>query len=283
MLSLLKLDDGTIVSFTYRYDFEIKKNERPSEDAGGAKYHQVPGTDIVYCTIPGSGDKPERLKLYSKEIYFSAGIYLDEPNGKLAEWQAVLNQTIYRSQRNGHFEGGIVRELRLDTSFGPLSDGGGICYDKPKSFVGNKVELETSDGPNWPCPTLYKGKKLMATSGRDEFRTFLILAQKRDRSIIVLASVDWEINWAGTYIPDRTPPWLPVDADTFVTAEKHLMREFYFNLKAKPQITPLSTMNCTAESFCQINEDGWKGCNVAGDTRKAAFTYLGKWTDGDDY
>ena len=225
---------------------------------------------------------PDRLWITGTKISF-AGRILANAGQNLGEWKAGLIQSIYKSERDARYQDGSVRRFRLNTAFGPLKDGepntpfygGGPQEGEDRIWMVNE-----EDAPNFKVPAQYGPNKSMLTEtfGMDCFCTFLVLARERDKSIIELSRVRWQISWEGNFDPLGRYPWSPTVSANFFKVEQSNNPTLYATLNRRPGHVPFSLHLAEAENFFEILENGeWKPCNAGGDTGKPGTRSLSSW------
>ena len=225
---------------------------------------------------------PDRLWITGTKISF-AGRILANAGQNLGEWKAGLIQSIYKSERNARYQDGSVRRFRLNTAFGPLKDGepntpfygGGPQEGEDRIWM-----VHEEDAPNFKVPAQYGPNKSMLTEtfAMDCFCTFLVLARERDKSIIELSRVRWQISWEGNFAPLGRYPWSPTVSADFFKVEQSNNPTLYATLDRRPGHVPFSLHLAEAENFFEILENGeWKPCNAGGDTGKPGTRSLSSW------
>jgi hypothetical protein len=224
------------------------------------------------------------LWIHPRKILFTGLVTVDD--GWEAGWKVGIIQSIFECKRNGHYEDGRDRFLKLDTSMGPLKDG----EDNELFYPGSEGDLEEGlttvscdDEPNFELPVSIDGKKLLRTSGRDKFRSVLALAREEDKSVVLLSSIAWRINWEGTYDAAKEE-WTESNTEELFFASYPLRREeVYPQLKGRPVpvFMPVSLFKAQAEDAGRINLNGqWQACNVTGNTGKGrADLNLSRWNE----
>jgi hypothetical protein len=284
MLAMINVPgDAAPLTISYRMAYNTRASDL-SETYRSVPTCYVPGHDIAYTIRPEEDWEPESLWITGTEIEFTAHVNNEGVPGQLDGWQAGFIQTIYELTRNGEYENGSVRRLRLNTNLGPLTDGDAPpFYNDPQTFgpARDSVNLHATDAPNFKVPLEYGPPQstLLRTKGRDVFRTFLVLARDRDRSIITLASVSWEINWGGLYQPGNAQFWRPDAAANFLRVRRFDRNPMlYAQLSTNPQHVPFSLRMTEAEKFCQIWEYGnWMRCSMGGDVKDPEVPTLDTW------
>jgi hypothetical protein len=203
----------------------------------------------------------------------------------LGDWQAGLIQSIYESERNSRYTDGSVRQFRMNTAFGPVKDGdaGSPFYgDGPHKLKHTGWVVKEDDAPNFKVPAQFgpNNSTLTETFGMDCFCTFLVLVRERDKSIIELSRIKWQINWDGVYDPGKADPgkWSPKNGANFLEVEHSDNPKLYATLNRQPGHVPFSLNLAEQEEFCEILEGGkWKSCNEEGNTTMPGKISLTSW------
>jgi len=199
MYALVQVDeseDPLRLEYWFKYDLQRSDYERQFPKV---LCFTVP-VGIGYAVFPEETDKPARLLITGKQISFEGSV-IAYPEESLNGWKAGLVQTIYKAERNAHYQGGLDRKVRLNTPYGPLMDGRSApFYGPPVEPHNGKFSVYEDDEPNFEMPLKFgpNGADLERTSGEDHFCTFFVLAREQDKSIIELSRVRWRIVWDGT-------------------------------------------------------------------------------------
>lgn len=232
--------------------------------------------DGGYILQPAEYNREDSLLITGKEITITArvtGLELSEEVAK--QWQIGFTQTILRSNRTATYESGLTRNFRLDTSSGSLKDGDedSLFYPSTEEELKTGTSCILDDAPNFFVPLCYKDKKLISTSGCDEFITYCVLVHEKTKSIISLYSINWIVNWDGLFkwssqddAPLMSHQWIrtPSSEAMEIKSIKHEINN-YVDLRNLPQITPFSLKCDEAEKYFEIETDsGWKSCNSKG-------------------
>lgn len=284
MLAMINVPgDAAPLTISYGMSYDIRASPLARGYPTADKF-KVPGHKITYAIRPKEDWEPASLWITGQEIEFTAHVNNEGVTGQLDAWQAGFIQTIYTLERNGRYANGVERRLRLDNSFGALTDGTEPpFYAAPKAFGPGMdgVHLKASDAPNFRLPLKYgpQDALLSRTSGSEVFCTFLVLVREHDKSIIELARLDWDIDWGGVYQPTNWQRWCPDDASKFLR-----VRLFDDNPKLYPtlaenhQHVPFSLRMTEAEKFCQLWQDGeWMRCSMGGDVKEPEVPTLDTW------
>lgn len=259
------------LTIMYSLTSESSKSDRGLSWRGEHKHYDVPGQSVSYTIRPVRGEKPASLWITGITFAATARIANQGNVGALAGWSAGFIQSIHHSERFAHYEGGLARMMRLDTSTRPLKDGqeDSIFYTDEKP-AGESCVVELNDSPNFETPLRYGpgDKPLERTSGRDEFSTHLVLV--RGKSILDLAQVEWVVNWDGSYDgAAKDQPWKPDGGRPFLTVSEKQNARLYADLDKTRAHTPFSLDLNEAECYCEILQSGsWTRCNMAGNTAK---------------
>jgi hypothetical protein len=283
MSVIISLGEGeTALTLDYQMSIELVKSTMADQWPQIPKY-VVPGTKIAYAIRPAEEAKPRRLWITGTEIFFNATITNQGAQGALDEWQMGFIQSIYGSERNGHYAGGFDRLTRLNVEHGPLKDGNDdeIYYGSPVNLAGKSSgQHNESDAPNFELPLVFgpNDSALERTSGRDEFETRLALTRERDKSIVILKTVAWNIAWDGVYLEGTTQPWTPSNPSQFFTTSVDGQVTTYLNQKGKNQRLPFSLLMKEAEEFHEMKEEGgWTGYTPKGKKVGNRVLNLGDW------
>jgi hypothetical protein len=244
---------------------------------------EVPGHPIGYAIRPQEVWEDKSLWITGTEIEFIGRVHNEGATGRLDGWTTGFIQSIYKLERNGHYDNKVVRELKLDTSFGPLTDGNAPpFYNDPKPFGPKRdsIKVEATDAPNFKLPLAYgpQHSLLKRTAGVDVFRTYLVLAREQDKSIVTLASIDWTISWDGEF-EHKGETWCPDDAANFLkVVGLDSNPQLYAQLGTNHMNVPFSLKMKEAEKFCQISKDGtWMRCSMGGDVKNPKVPNLDTW------
>ena len=237
----------------------------------------------MYSIRPVEGKRlAESLWIHVREISFTGRINVVD--GWMPGWKAGIIQSIYKSERNGHYENGAGRLFRLNTGFGPLKDGmeDELFYvNTAKDLKPGLTTVSGGDEPNFELPLVMNGNKLLRTEGEDQFCSFLAIARESDKSVVILSSIAWDISWDGQFtFANRT--WVESRPGGAFVADQAVLRETaYLNLKENlaPADTPFSLFNAEAETFAEIDTGGqWLPCSMSGNIKKAQPVVLNNWT-----
>ena len=204
--TILVDQDAEPLVLEYQFAYTILRGDRDTGYHLAQKY-TVPGYDkIGYAICPAEENKPARLWITGTKICFE-GTITGKPETSLQEWKAGLLQTIYKCERNAHYQRAVDqravdRKIRLSMVWGPLMDG--RCapfYGTPEKLQNGKFRVAENDAPNFEMPLKFGPENLPLdkTSGEDCFCTFLVLVRVRDKSIIELSRISWTVSWGGTY------------------------------------------------------------------------------------
>lgn len=233
---------------------------------------------------PPARPAADTLWITGVKMFFEGRITALPPWKKFGDWKAGFIQSIYKSERHARYQDGSVRKFRMNTTWGPLKDG-----DADTPFYGNGTAarhgrtwtVTANDAPNFKVPMQFgpNQSRLTETYGNDCFCTFLVLARERDKSIIELSRVQWQISWEGRYDQlDKRNPWLPTNRANFLQVSESHAPKLYATLNRQPGHVPFSLQMAEAENFCEILENGeWKPCNPGGDTTKPGIRSLRSW------
>jgi hypothetical protein len=275
--------DVAPLTISYQMTYERRVSDLSDRYPNIPKW-QVPGHKIGYTIRPREEWEEESLWITGTEIEFTAHVHNVGVPGQLDGWQAGFIQTIYRLERNGHYQNGVVRRLRLNTTFGPLTDGQAPpFYSDPEKFgpLRDSVHFNATDAPNFKLPLEYgpQHSLLLGTSGVEVFRTFLVLAREWDKSIVTLARLDWRIIWGGMYEHKNAEPWRPHKAGEFFRVLLFDTNpKLYARLARNHMNVPFSLKMTEAEKFCQIWQDGkWMRCSMGGDVKDPEVATLDTW------
>lgn len=231
--------------------------------------------------------------LASPEVFFEGEVEVTlKPNVSvqtLDKWKVGLLQNIYHLERNALYENGVQWSLRQNPQNLPIRDGDegkplwyDFSSDGRQKVVPNQI-LKPSifDAPNYDMPVKYNGKAgesaldykemedstftLQGTSGRDEFKTWLIAAHKTTKSIIILGALNWTINWNGTY-DAQTKIWTPAaSAMLTLDVENYNGVRYFQNLAQTNAQLPFNPHYASAfENFQVKVDDAWFFCSGKG-------------------
>ncbi len=193
-MATITFDGNKIFKLVYEFTSRVMRSDYGEGRFSNGWQKTVPGTQIAYVIVPAftvkkkstAQVKPGQLVITGKEIVFEGRIS-GVPRLDLPNWKAGVLQTIYKSERIAHYEGGFNRIVSLNTNNGPLADqeegDAPFACDRKEPIRGTYI-ISTHDAPNFDMP-LYAGlgnAKLQSTSGEDSFCTFLVLVREQDKS-----------------------------------------------------------------------------------------------------
>ena len=222
------------------------------------------------------------LWLISPEIQFTATVTA-VTNGNVNNWRAGVIQTISSLTRTALYTGNVRRELRIDTSYGPVKDGqnADIVYAGSDQFVASApntftANVSETDSPNWDMPLSYTGdpqnplgpalqQSLVGTDGHDDFSTVLAVIDDTTHSIVTLGRCTWSVDWHGQF-NQHNNIWTPRDPNAILDHHEVHLAASYMNLTAQSYANlPFSLFLDEAESAFQIKVGAqWQGCSPSG-------------------
>lgn len=233
------------------------------------------------------------LWLLSPEMDFTGSVIASGNLAEIDQWQIGFIQTITRSERIAHYQGGRTWHMKLDMAFGPLKDGqkDGLFYLTTDRF---KVEgalaranVRDQDAPNQPFPTTYSGDPnnpvgagagaLLRTDGGDTFTTWLAATHHVSRSVVLLASSAWTVSWAGTF-DALTRIWTPGAAAMNAHAESDVAAVHADLSNPGHPPVPFSMFMAEAEDSKQIDgPGGFRDCDGHGLPQLRGGANLTRW------
>ena len=283
---LIDTGDGTApLSLMFTLSWTSRISELGGSWLGDHIHKTVLGEELSYTLRPPMKGRGESLWITGRTMDISGRITNQGRGGELRGWSAGFIQTIHRCERNAHYEDGLNRSIRLNTS-ACLKDGddGTIFYpDTEQAFDDHEMlEIDLEDSPNFETPMKYssKGERLLETSGSDEFCSHLVMV--RNKTIIDLAKVRWVISWQGdvSWTDDdyRRVVWKPRQPENYLTVEVFQNLALYADLDKSQIHTPFSLDLNQAEDYCEIQDGGeWKRCNFKGDQHKGKNPPCRSW------
>lgn len=285
-IALVNIGNGTApLSLMFTLSWASSISEVGTSWTGDHIHKTTLDAELSYTLRPAMKGRGESLWITGRTMEISGRIANQGGDGELKGWSAGFIQTIHRSQRNARYEDGFNRLMRLDTGAG-LKDGddGTIFYPgTEEAFDDNEVlKIELEDSPNFETPLKYgsNGKRLLETSGSDEFCSHLVMV--RNKTIVDLAKLRWVINWQGDVSWSsndyRGVVWKPRQPTSYLTAEISQNSTLYADLDKNPIHTPFSLDLNEAEDYCEIQDGGqWKRCNFRGDQDKGKNPSCRSW------